>query len=411
MAGIAAGVAGNSKASDGGSALADALQRAICLDPVGEKVAVLTDALSGGNGPCPDYGEVCEIGHFCVENDEYVDSAAYKRYLRVSFPPRHEWDLDKGYSRAHRRIWPSRGGHLLHWVRLNKDKLVSPPPSDEERHPTALEAQSSRMVFVCGRFTLRNLLLTPYAANQAWLLGVCRYRDFVYMYNCATESKDAEGSHDERRDHARYWGTKFHHIMTTKEPGGAPDNEEVLKEAEAYTVVLRSELGSHSIVLGGEVKAVDPSVECEPGSTASYVEFKVTLHQGDSTNARRDMFKRHVMLAWWAQCRLAGVPRAICGYRNDDGILVNIEDIDVNDMPKMAGGKWSEDKCMRFCDRLLSFIKQHVKVDDGRTVYLFEYMPRSRKIVCKRLRDPGETYRPRRSLPEVFGDCGSVQTT
>ncbi|XP_037502528.2 decapping and exoribonuclease protein-like, partial [Rhipicephalus sanguineus] len=198
---------------------------------------------------------------------------------------------------------------------------------------------------------------------------------------------------------------------TAEEPGAVPDDDELLRESEAYTVILRSKLGSHSIVLGAEVKAVDPSVECEPGSTASYVEFKVTRDQGGSTDARRESFKRHALLAWWAQCRLAGVPRALCGYRNEHGILVNIEDIDVNDMPKMAEGMWSEGKCMLFCDRLLSFIKQHVKVDDGRTVYLFEYIPRSREIVCKRLRDPGETYKPWGSLPEVFEGCGSVHTS
>ncbi|KAL1482036.1 hypothetical protein MTO96_015122 [Rhipicephalus appendiculatus] len=117
----------------------------------------------------------------------------------------------------------------------------------------------------------------------------------------------------------------------------SPDDDEQLRETESYTVVLRTKLGSHSFVLGAQVKAVDPSVECEPGSTTGYVEFKLTRFRDDSMDGLSDTFKRHVMLAWWAQCRLAGVPRALCGFRNDRGNLVSVEDIDVNSMPEMAG--------------------------------------------------------------------------
>ncbi|KAL1482035.1 hypothetical protein MTO96_015121 [Rhipicephalus appendiculatus] len=143
MAGIAAGVARKSKMSDGGSAVADALQRSMCLAPAGEKVAVITvnDALSEHNGPCPDYGNVCEIGHYSVEDDEYVDNAVHRRYLRAPLPLDREYDLNKGYENALRRIFPSRSSHLLHWVRLHKDKVVSPPSSDEERPSSTLEAQ------------------------------------------------------------------------------------------------------------------------------------------------------------------------------------------------------------------------------------------------------------------------------
>ncbi|KAL3210694.1 hypothetical protein MRX96_008643 [Rhipicephalus microplus] len=402
--------------SDGASAISDALERSMCLAPAGEKVAALTlgDALSEHGGPIPNYREVSEIGHFSVKDEEYVDSAVQRRYLRKPFPQSCEWDLNKGYESALRRNFPSRSSHLLNWVRLHKDKVLSAPSPDEERPSTALEDRSSRTVFLSSRFTLKTLMCTPFARKQAWLLGACRYRDFIYIYNLTAELKGADSPddrHAKRRDRMSYWGAKFHRIMTSKEPGAAADDDQQLRETESYSVVLRSKLGSQSIVFSAEVKAVDASVECDPGSTAGYVEFKLTRFQEDSMDAWSDTFKRHALPAWWAQCHLASVPRALCGFRNDRGKLVGIEDIDVKSMPEMAGTMWSEGVCMRFCDRLLSFIKEHTEVDDGRTVYLFEYIPRSGEIVCKRLTDPDEAYRPREDLPRLFEGVGSVQNS
>ncbi|XP_075553495.1 decapping and exoribonuclease protein-like [Dermacentor variabilis] len=185
-------------------------------------------------------------------------------------------------------------------------------------------------------------------------------------------------------------------LSDADEAGAAPKENEVVRESDAYNVVLRCQLGSHSIVLGAEVKAVDPSVQCEPGSTAGYVEFKTC---GDNfKKAQRYKFYRHALLRWWAHCRLAGSPKAFCGFRNESGIVFSVKEFDVMRMPEKAAGKWSEDICMKFCDQLLSFIKRHVEENDGRNAYIFEYVPTSGEVVCKRLTDPGNLY----GLPDWF---------
>ncbi|KAH8009311.1 hypothetical protein HPB51_014447 [Rhipicephalus microplus] len=194
---------------------------ALAVEDAGEKVAVLTvsDELSEHDGPIPDYGEVSEIGHFSVKDDEYVDSAVLRRYLRVPFPESRKWNLNKGYGNALPRMFDSgSSSHLLHWVRLHKDKLVSPPSPDLERPSTSLEDRSSRTVFLCGRFVLKTLMCTPFFEKQAWLLGACRYRDFLFIYHLDAEPEGAdssEGRPDWRRDRVRYWGAKFARIMTS----------------------------------------------------------------------------------------------------------------------------------------------------------------------------------------------------
>lgn len=102
--------------------------------------------------------------------------------------------------------------------------------------------------------------------------------------------------------------------------------------------------------------------------------------------------QRNTLLGMWAVARLAGAPKVLCGFIDDDGILFRILNYDVSTIPEMAKGQWSEVIVMKFGQEMLSFIKEHVEENDERSVYLFEHMPSSRDVVCKRLTDPGSRY-------------------
>ncbi|XP_065297553.1 decapping and exoribonuclease protein-like isoform X2 [Dermacentor albipictus] len=348
-----------------GSASADAVHRGIGLLPAVERVAVITvrEARTGCTEDFAGYGVPCEIGHYSVQGEqcEYVDGAIQKRYLRASIPSNSDWDLNIGYEYAQHRTGESSPSthNLLRWIMRNKDKVVT---------PSSQEAESPRTHFVCGRYTLATLLRTPFEEDEAWRIAACRHRDIVYMRTIPRKEgveRSLSDIRDPHRHRLSYCGKKFQLLMTTDEAGAAPKENEVVSESDAYNVVLRCQLGSHSIVLGAEVKAVDPSVQCEPGSTAGYVEFRT--YGGKFKKKNRYRFYRHVLLRWWAHCRLAGCPKAFCGFRNESGMIFSIEEFDVIRMPEKAAGKWSEDVCMKFCDKLLSFIKRRVEENDGRS--------------------------------------------
>ncbi|XP_049527986.1 decapping and exoribonuclease protein-like isoform X2 [Dermacentor silvarum] len=326
-----------------GSAAADALHRGIGPVPAGQHVAVMTvrDALTACTDELAAYGVPCEIGHYSVQGEqrEYVDSAVQKRYLRTPIPSTPNWDLNSGYENAQRRVRESMSPthNLLRWIILNKDKVVT-PSSDEERPSSSLEAERPRMGFICGRYTLATLLCTPFEESKAWKIAACQHRGIVYIRGIPMNEgveRSLTDSHDRNRDRLGYWGKKFLHIMTTNEPGASAEEDEVVRENDTYNVVLRCQLGSHSIVLGSEVKAVNPTVLCEPGCTAGYVEFKTC--RDNFTRAQRYKFYRHALLRWWAHCRLSGVPKALCGYRSENGILLAIQEFDVMKMPEIAG--------------------------------------------------------------------------
>ncbi|XP_075550444.1 decapping and exoribonuclease protein-like [Dermacentor variabilis] len=379
-----------------------------CVVPAGENVAALNvrDAVSSPSGDCPRYDVLCEVGHYSVRGEreefEYIDGAALKRYLLTPIPWESMLNLNIGYTEAVRVNWitgklaPTES--LLRWVLLNRDKVVA-RSSNEEAPSSGLERKSMSTDFICNRRCLKEIMCTPFEEKIAWRLVACRHQGIVYIHDHPTQAevhKCLKERGNKKLERSKYWGVKFHRSMTTTDPEVVPDEDELVREGDTYNAVLRGQLGSHSLLMATEVKAVDPSVKCESGSTAGYVEFKTNRIL--SPPWHRSNFYRHKLLSWWAQSRLGGVPRALCGFRDDEGWLMHIKEFDVMTMPDKAEGQWSEDVCMQFCDRLLSFIKEHVEGDDGRTVYCFEYVPSSCEVICTRLTDPGKLF----ALPDWF---------
>ena len=39
-------------------------------------------------------------------------------------------------------------------------------------------------------------------------------------------------------------------------------------------------------------------------------------------------------MKWWAQSFLIGVPKLVCGFRNDDGIIKSLQSFRISDIPK-----------------------------------------------------------------------------
>ena len=39
-------------------------------------------------------------------------------------------------------------------------------------------------------------------------------------------------------------------------------------------------------------------------------------------------------MKWWAQSFLIGVPKLVCGFRNDDGIIKSLQSFKISDIPK-----------------------------------------------------------------------------
>lgn len=70
----------------------------------------------------------------------------------------------------------------------------------------------------------------------------------------------------------------------------------------------------------------------------------------------------------WAQSFLLGVPTIIIGFRDDEGYLTRITELETQKIPgqvSRAEGTWNGNLCINMTHQFLEFLKQTVKRKDG----------------------------------------------
>ncbi|KAG0729817.1 Decapping and exoribonuclease protein [Chionoecetes opilio] len=126
------------------------------------------------------------------------------------------------------------------------------------------------------------------------------------------------------------WGYKFEQYMVD----GSNSNEGV-NENEEYCCMMRSRLQDHSLVFGAEVDGADPALYKAPhADLKAFVELKT----GKEVTSEREQrtLHRFKMIKWWSQSYLVGIPRVVCGFRDNSGTVHSLRTYEVREMPKLA---------------------------------------------------------------------------
>ncbi|XP_044275645.1 decapping and exoribonuclease protein [Varanus komodoensis] len=337
----------------------------------------------------PFYRRPAEIGQFSLDAQRCYHGDA--RQLRYYVPPPAEgpspgFDLRDGYcDRYVRRDESIREGleHLLRWIAQNRKQLRT---EDKGR---ALNAD-----FVTWRGHLTKVLTTPYETQDGWLLAVSLFRGTLYISEVETET--ARRQREQRSDLLKelmYMGYKFEQYMCADTPDGVSDPTGVVNTNEAFCTVIRTRLGTHSLLFSGEVDCTDPRSPW-PGPPSCYVELKTSkpMH----SPAQRRNFYRQKMVKWWAQSFLPGVPRIVVGYRSPDGSVVGLETFETMKIFQFIREDphcWKPAVCMNFCAAFLAFVKQVVTEDNPKLVHLFAWEP-GRPVSFTVHRDSEHTFLP-----------------
>lgn len=162
------------------------------------------------------------------------------------------------------------------------------------------------------------------------------------------------------QDMMSFWGYKFETLCLLPSTWGATSREyienrenEIVNNHAQYCSVVRTGIGKHAMILGGEVDAVWDSKPADD-SPINWVELKTSAEIRND----RDMvtFERKLM-KFWIQSFLLGVPKIIVGFRTPDGILKRIEEIDTASIPstvkRQGKGTWDGNMCINFASALL----------------------------------------------------------
>ncbi|TIC99619.1 Decapping nuclease RAI1 [Colletotrichum higginsianum] len=226
---------------------------------------------------------------------------------------------------------------------------------------------------------MTKIMASPFEDRDGFEMNATLYQDCIFIeenheYKVASQKQQ---NAQQRRgpippEVMQFWGYKFETLATLPAPWGDTsreyiDNriEEVVNNKAQYCSVVRTGIGPTVICIGGEVDAVWDSKPSKPGAPTNWVELKTSLAIRDDRDV--DNFHRKLM-KFWIQSFLLGVPKIIVGFRNRQGILTGLEEIETEKIPETVQrrGKatWNADMCVNFAADFLVWLRQTIN-DDG----------------------------------------------
>lgn len=273
-------------------------------------------------------------------------------------------DLNKGWDKFNRYTGNQEESfqNFLKWI-INNQECVS--------------ESSDRLTadFISARGNFTKMMRTPYNFVSPWTMYATEFRGSVYIINWPTE-EDASARENPVMDDVTKWGHVFEHYMR----GGDP--EKGVDANEEYRVVLKNQIGKISLLYAPEVDCVNPELfEEDFKDMDAFVLVKCCRELTESK--REKNHKRFKLNQLWVENRLAGIPRVIVGYRNDDGIVHTLEHLETEDLPEICAGEWDPNVCFNFLVKFLNFVKGRVHREPG-TTFKFDREARGH-IYCTKL--------------------------
>jgi len=277
-------------------------------------------------------------------------------------------NLNAGLDKALRKNEEETGkeglSNLLRWILINKHKFsASPSPSATPRNTD----------FVCYRGCLTTLASSPFEGRDGWTVTAVRWRGTIFINKEETrEQREQKARTTDRQRAMMSWGYKFEQFMLADQPYGDPKTDEAVNEAEEFCCVFRTRLGKHSVVYGAEMDGVNVPNEASSSSSSSssspfanpssldlekvdFVELK-TSRQLDHPGQERT-FRRCKLIKWWLQSFLVGIPTVVAGFRDDSGVVHEVCEYPVKEIPRQCGDHWQPNVCMNFLSEALAHVK------------------------------------------------------
>lgn len=263
---------------------------------------------------------------------------------------------------------------LLEWILQNESLF---------QLKSSYETQSKLNThFITYRGVLTKIMTLPYEDRGDLLICATKYKETIYMCLFSSEKQmQEERNRSDRVNQMSYGGFRFEKYIT--KPVEQLDVQSTAKspaEKTEYCLVVRTRLGSHSLVYGAEMDCVIDSNKVDNPQPRDFAEIKTA----NAINNERQLENRrkNQMIRWWAQCYLIGVRQVICGNRDNSLHVRSIDSYVVHDIPKECQQYWNAAICIDFLDKFLSFMKQSMVHDDPNIVYEFYWSSNERKVTC-----------------------------
>jgi RAT1-interacting protein len=373
-------------------------------------------------GNCPKFSQPKELA--CFSRDAGRQVHFDRRGLREYVAPRLPAPLDVGFE-----------------TYVPKDNSVDPAPLGDVLSALAHQQHSLTGSVLTYRNNLNKLMLCPYSRRDDWEIGVSRRGNGCLVLNVRETARKAEeeARRSERDQRMAYWGYKFEE-RSTRPPGGgisgegggkrradaqesggdiawrvpspcdppsfkhlypadqfellrslhadesqSPDSAQtapaeltagVVDANEEFCAIFRLKLADIVIIM---------AAECDCEEVAHDKRRYVELKTSKLLRAQRDRtsFEKHKLLKFWLQSFLAGVPKIVVGFRDDGGVVHEMQNLETLAIPRMvrAQGHWDPSVCLNFGQRALDWLQRQMASRSEGEELVLRYEPEQESLL------------------------------
>ncbi|KAF7194212.1 Decapping nuclease rai1 [Pseudocercospora fuligena] len=259
-------------------------------------------------------------------------------------------------------------------INLHLNPLLNTIEQYEAKNKTKLDAD-----ILTWRGMMTKILSAPFDKFGEFEMNATYFDGTIYIEeNQAAKAAENNNLGRSYRQHGntfspeqmQYWGYKFETLATLPRPWAECSRDEIENREDEivnnnaqYCSIVRTGIGGHTILIGGEVDAVEGCKPDDPNEPIPYVELKTSenFRSGDVKSAQK--FERK-LCRMWAQSFLLGVPKIIIGFRSATGHLERLEEwktLQIPNFVKRQGMQsWDGNICINFTAAFLDFLKQQI---------------------------------------------------
>lgn len=279
----------------------------------------------------------------------------------------------------------------------------------------------------------RQLMMLPYDSRDKFVFNIVVFDGQLFMqYDSDLKREKLEEEERTMNDIQRkfvYSGYKFETIATLPKPWSQCTRKEIEKRnklevnnIEQYCSVVKTTIGSTSLILGAEIDCVWDFKPTDGSDVLShYVELKTT---GPLSDPQKVMAFEQKLLKTWAQCFLVGIPRIIYAFRDGTLKIKSIEEYKTEDIPLLMKNnplsiqKQRENpniklvnksmQSIKYLSGVLKWLEDSISTDDETKTYRLEFDPmKNSQFVTLSVNSSDKT---EKLLSPYNGECGGMLT-
>ncbi|XP_076657938.1 decapping and exoribonuclease protein-like isoform X1 [Halictus rubicundus] len=333
-------------------------------------------------GPADPFTKPQIVGSYSINGDnDYCSDLSQLKYYKE--PKNVYFNLDDNPPTiSNSELENEKLDFLLRWMSENFDQLKvhhSSNPTERWLEPE----------IVCYRGLLTTLFSTPYD-TEGWIVCASKFKGTIYLCGFDSDAKKLRVSRETNyQKKCSSWGRKFEQYMLADSPFEDPDLSIPLNGNGYLCCMFKSAFGGTALLYGAEIDGIRSShriTDTSIGKDIELIELKTISLRAITRHGYIKYNRANSILKWWLQSYLVGIPRIVCGCRNDNGVVTEIREYKLTRLEEGFKNCWDFETCSSFLTAFLERMKATVVRDYSECIYKFTYHPERKTIKVDELK-------------------------